>query len=231
MHVLQTKHILHISVFALFFILASGYVYSQTSSDDIVSTVNVSVCGNAIQEADEDCDTSDLGSSTCESVGFGPGTLSCNSACEFNTTACSPAPTATPTPIPTQTPTLVPTSIVSSAASTSSNNDESSNSVSVSTVSPLPTQGGNIIRVTPSLNPIPAVIRLFDLDNDGALTRNEIPNVVRRWFVVWRSYINNEEVLSNQVELNETEYSICDINDDNICNVVDISVLFYYVEL
>ncbi len=48
-------------------------------------------CGNGIQEGTEACDGTDLGSATCESLGFsGGGTLHCNANCTFNRADCLP---------------------------------------------------------------------------------------------------------------------------------------------
>ncbi len=49
-------------------------------------------CGNGVQEPGEDCDGSDLGGQTCESQGFGPGTLACDATCTFDTSGCSAPP-------------------------------------------------------------------------------------------------------------------------------------------
>ncbi len=48
-------------------------------------------CGNGVAEGTETCDGSDLGGATCQSEGFGTGTLLCNAACTgFNTSNCQP---------------------------------------------------------------------------------------------------------------------------------------------
>ncbi len=47
------------------------------------------LCGNGAIDAGEACDGSNLGGQTCQSQGVGPGTLSCNSSCRFDTAQCS----------------------------------------------------------------------------------------------------------------------------------------------
>lgn len=47
-----------------------------------------SVCGNGVRESGESCDGSDLGGQTCQSRGFGGGTLACTASCAFNTSGC-----------------------------------------------------------------------------------------------------------------------------------------------
>lgn len=55
-------------------------------------TVGVTTCGDGAVQAAEACDGSDLHGQTCETVGYGPGTLGCTSACGFDTSQCGPAP-------------------------------------------------------------------------------------------------------------------------------------------
>jgi len=43
------------------------------------------VCGNGIKESGEECDGTDLGGATCESLGFASGELSCTDQCTFDT--------------------------------------------------------------------------------------------------------------------------------------------------
>ena len=49
----------------------------------------VAVCGNGIKEAGEQCDGTDLAGQTCVGLGYVGGTLSCNSNCTINTSACT----------------------------------------------------------------------------------------------------------------------------------------------
>jgi hypothetical protein len=58
------------------------------SQGRIVIKVQISVCGNNIKEGGEQCDGTDLGGATCQSLGFSGGTLSCSASCNFNTSAC-----------------------------------------------------------------------------------------------------------------------------------------------
>ena len=46
-------------------------------------------CGDGVVDDVETCDGDELGGTTCESLGFGPGTLSCTANCaEFDTSGC-----------------------------------------------------------------------------------------------------------------------------------------------
>ncbi len=51
---------------------------------------NTDPCGDGqILAGVEDCDGTELGGATCESLGFSSGTLACTAGCEFDTSSCS----------------------------------------------------------------------------------------------------------------------------------------------
>lgn len=81
----------------LFLFIAVGLFFvcsrARTQSTSITATVKISVCGNNVAEDGEDCDGSDLVGNSCITLGFGGGgTLSCDIACAFDTSACVPGP-------------------------------------------------------------------------------------------------------------------------------------------
>lgn len=47
------------------------------------------LCGNGTIDAGEQCDGTNLNGQTCQSQGYGGGTLACNSGCTFNTSGCT----------------------------------------------------------------------------------------------------------------------------------------------
>ncbi|MEE8523712.1 MAG: hypothetical protein V3T72_07245, partial [Thermoanaerobaculia bacterium] len=49
-------------------------------------------CGNGNIDFGEDCDGTNLGGATCESLGFHAGTLSCDLTCMFDTSQCIDQP-------------------------------------------------------------------------------------------------------------------------------------------
>ena len=87
------KHDLMVNLFFLltivlaivFFIFSKEIVFS---SDSVVTTVQISVCGNGVKEGGEDCDTNDFGGVSCTSLGYTSGTLTCDAACDYVTSAC-----------------------------------------------------------------------------------------------------------------------------------------------
>ncbi|PYQ01026.1 MAG: hypothetical protein DMF82_20555, partial [Acidobacteria bacterium] len=64
---------------------------------DASGCVGVPFCGDGvINRPDEDCDRTDLGRRTCESLGLGGGTLTCTSNCKLQTAGCASSGAATP---------------------------------------------------------------------------------------------------------------------------------------
>jgi hypothetical protein len=96
-----------IFLFGVSFLLTLFLKFEKTKAEISTTTVNVtvSVCGNNIKETGEQCDGSDLGGATCQSLGYSGGTLSCRPDCTFNTSGCYTAPPggAPPSPPPTET--------------------------------------------------------------------------------------------------------------------------------
>ena len=50
------------------------------------------VCGNGVLEENEVCDGTDLGSDTCETFGYGGGTLACKDDCTHDMSGCNDGP-------------------------------------------------------------------------------------------------------------------------------------------
>ena len=63
----------------------ASYDVSSCTTD----STDPAVCGNGIIEADEQCDGTNLGGSSCVSLGYSGGNLSCNGSCRFDTAACT----------------------------------------------------------------------------------------------------------------------------------------------
>lgn len=198
----------------LFFLLAilSGFisVSAQDILDTIGATVKISICGNNIIEGGEDCEGADLNGQTCVGLGFGPGTLTCDIACSFDTYDCSPAPTPTPTPTltPTLTPTPTPATLPAATGTPAPGPTATPAPQATNTPAPVPTP----------VPVIPAVVAAFDLDGDGKIEVAEVFPAVRIWVDEWTQAIK-EEVTARK----------CDVNRDQRCDLFDLSILLYYV--
>lgn len=62
---------------------------SSTSTSSTSGGPGDPVCGDGVAERDEECDGDDLGTNSCESLGFAGGTLGCRNNCDFDQTACT----------------------------------------------------------------------------------------------------------------------------------------------
>ncbi len=58
-------------------------------SDCFSSEPPPSNCGNGVIDSSEQCDGGNLNGKACSSIGYSGGTLSCNSSCLYNTSACT----------------------------------------------------------------------------------------------------------------------------------------------
>ena len=82
------------TIFIVALIILGGliFVYNiqvQAQATDITATIQISVCGNAVVEGNEQCDGSNLGGQTCVGRGYDGGTLGCNADCTFDTSSCT----------------------------------------------------------------------------------------------------------------------------------------------
>ncbi|MBM3205451.1 hypothetical protein FJZ41_01205 [Candidatus Shapirobacteria bacterium] len=65
---------------------------------------------------------------------------------------------------------------------------------------------------TPEIE-LPALLRFFDVDGSGRIEVSEIFESVRMWVDLWRRPF----------------VQTCDLNNDHVCNIIDFSVLMYYI--
>ncbi|MCL4353931.1 hypothetical protein M1349_00475 [Patescibacteria group bacterium] len=234
---------------AILLILLSYEKAIALTNQAIITSVRIPVCGDLVAEDPEQCDNSDLKGKNCQSLGFGPGTLTCDIACDFNTNGC-PTPTPTPTPTPSPAPTVVPTS-VPTATPVPTNTPTSvplvtsvpvAETVVTTPVPPTPTSAPNIItdiirNIISQPQIIPVAVLNLDPNKDGLITTNEIYSAVKEWVDEWKAFVklataesanrqDNKQI--SKLELPQ-EIEKCDINKDEKCDVFDFSVLLYYI--
>lgn len=201
--------VLLIITFLLIMAKPLSHIFAQTSSTTVNATIKISVCGNSAVEGSEDCEGSNLNGKSCTSLGYSSGSLSCDIACSFDTSACiSPTPTPTNTPTPTTTATPTPSS------SSSSNDLPSSTPTATDTPVPSP---------TPNL---PASLELFDINGIGKILTSDLSEVVKLWVDEWKKSLTNE--FGGLAANSDTKK--CDVNSDKNCDMKDFSVLMYYVD-
>ncbi len=89
------------------FFFASASVARGQVSKHIEATVAISVCGNGVIESGEQCEGDNLAGATCTSRGYINGALSCDVACDWDTSGCAPAsPRASSLPVVRRGPVL-----------------------------------------------------------------------------------------------------------------------------
>lgn len=62
-------------------------------------------------------------------------------------------------------------------------------------------------------NPLSVLYSDFDLNKDGVITTDEAYNVVKSWTQSWRG-----------------KNTSCDLNNDGLCNIVDFSIMLFYID-
>lgn len=84
--------------------------------------------------------------------------------------------------------------------------------------------------LTPLSSPltiIPTLVLTYDENNDGEITIAEMYSVIKNWIVSWKSILTVDKELSNE---NNGQPHKCDINQDQTCNLTDLSILLYYID-
>ena len=189
----------------------------SAAAQDVTATVRISVCGDLAAEGSEQCDNTDLNGATCRSQGYFAGDLKCNAnptTCEFDESDCyGVAPTPTPTPTPSSTTTTSSTSNTTSTTSTAT----------TPSVIVVPTVTQQIVTATPLL---PTTVAFFDDNQDGRISAGEVSTAVGNWVATWVNFMT--QTTADQTKSVDTK--VCDINLDDTCDLVDLSVLLYHVK-
>lgn len=194
------KYLLIIPV--LFIILIPSSTHAQISSQIDVTT-KINVCGDGIAEGPEECDLTDLKSQTCETRGYGPGNLSCDIACGFDYSQCS-------TPTPTSTPTNVTGTSSPSSTSTSPPSQPTTLIKIITGIVDTPKV------VVQTVLCIPEYLKPFDVNSDCKLSISHLRETISLWI--------------ENTRYKPVSRRICNFNNDSTCDLVDFSILLYYVK-
>ncbi len=108
-------------------------------------------------------------------------------------------------PLPaTPTPTVIPTAPVGEATT-----------VITPTLTPVAAKPTSTPAPTPTPTPVlPPSLKAFDLNNDERITSEEMPQALKKWVFLWRE---------------APRQATCDLNADGICDLIDFSILLYYI--
>ena len=192
----------------------------------------ISLCGDLKIDGNEQCDLTNLNNQTCQSLGFASGDLFCRENCFFDLSQCinpTPTPTSIPTPTPSSTqttpnptPTSSSTQITPNPTPTSFDSSPDFSKIVPIFQPPFEFNLPSILKVTPSpdlaigtINNFPVLVK-YDHDQSGYIETNEISELI-------------EVMVKQSQNSSQTNYSLdCDLNNDHICNVIDLSILMYY---
>lgn len=207
-------------------ILATFFVFSLLAVDSLAQTISninasvkISICGNDIIEGGENCEGSNLNGKSCQDLGFGGGTLSCDISCSYDVSACTAA-----TPTPTPTPSSVSSNNSSENKSDKKDNGNTSDDTHVPT--PIPT---STVRVNSAANNslLSPALQTF-VKESGSIRKDDLRVAVSTWVDGWKNYTKLENAQNTNAAVVAT--NVCDINHDGTCGVQDFSILLRYVE-
>jgi hypothetical protein len=198
---------------------------SAATSTNVDATIKISVCGNNVAENGEECDNTDLKGKTCQSLGLGNGTVTCDASCSLVTTACTQA-----APVATTVPTSAPINTVT----------ESTNQPNVvqptpippfptATPTPLPQPATFIANLLAPIKAFPAKLIYFGANQNGTIPQTKLRATVQLWVNQWKSFLTNTPYKKDTATKQATNAE-CDINNDHICNIVDLSIMLYHVQ-
>lgn len=196
---------LSLLVLLLLFLNYSAIVHAA-ANQNINATVKIGVCGNGIAEDNEDCEDLDLKSKTCVSIGYGGGTLSCDTSCTFNTLLCTP---------------------VVISEDNDDSDDSNSSSDDSETVTRTITQ---VITEVVYKYELPEFIKKFDLNEDNKIDASELYGLSKKWVDAWKGFLVQQVEALKEKDPEVLGSTTCDLNDDSECNLVDFSILMYYVD-
>lgn len=205
-------------IFLIFLLLFSeSFFVSQVfanATTPVDATINLSICGNNIAEGSEDCDNTDVRGKTCAGLGYGGGILTCDISCSFDTSNCIPI-TPTPTSISGSQDTEPTAALMSKIAPT---------------ISALPEDNSLLNTLLEPIRSFPQGLLFFGASShSGAIGKNQVYTSVKSWVGEWQQFLTAVHIQNGQVLGAQTAQK-CDLNNDHICDVVDLSVMLYYVQ-
>lgn len=203
-------------LFCLFLFWQNSFMLAQAAETQLINTsVAISICGNDVIEGGEDCEGDNLAGKTCRSLGFFAGALACEATCTFDLRDCVEFPLIEN--VEKNASLIEPTFIALAEP------------VAAATTSPTPS-----LLPQPTALPaaLPETIRRFDELGIGKLLLSDLKKIVSQWIASWRPQQDQSVCPAPDAERNKIagqDLDRCDINGDDICDLVDLSMLLYHI--
>lgn len=192
-----------IIVIPVLFFFLKDYTFAQTYSDIVEVSLRLSVCGDKVVEGQEDCERGEKIERTCEDFGYEKGVLHCDNSCSFDFHSCHPFPEPPEEEIP--------------------NIDEEEEDPGKAKKEKEEKQQEKT-KVEEVFRYIPLLLRTFDFNRDSVINFTEFTEILVNWVENWRVFRQTEEEKKGEVK------GSCDVNFDGECNVIDFSIILYYVD-
>lgn len=178
-------------------------------TETIPATVKIGICGDGVAEGQEECDNDDFMGQTCYSLGYGGGSLICHSSCSLDTSLCIPR-------VPDKPDKDGP------HRDDDPDYDEDDNNEIIRALREF---FGPLANLIPGFS-LPEFMDSFDINGDGKISLQELYDASRIWFDDWTVF--REKNLDFEIDTPDFGLS-CDLNDDGRCDLIDFSILMYYV--
>jgi len=201
-----------------------GLMSVRAQNDDaavVSAQVRLSICGDGIIEGPEDCEGGMIANNSCLSLGYAGGELSCDIACTFDTSSCMPSPPPTVS-ASISSVTSDQVSVLTPTQRTDSVSDSPEASPTISNVTLLQPF---ISELSPSVC-LPPDLAVFASVSSCRLSMLDLNLVVSVWAEEWKRAQHARVV--GEVSLADT--TLCDLNQDNQCDIRDFSILMYVVD-
>jgi hypothetical protein len=232
-------------------LLAVALAYNVT----IPATVETSLCGDGIIEGSEDSEGVHLNNKNCIKLGYGGGDLDCDSACEFDVSNCRPPASASPSPSSSPNPSSSSTAASPAAASSTTTKDDSPSLIKKLVKAAFPqaqkliipsrfnrfdSDGSGRIEKAEMAAAVRQWVDSWHLileEKFAALPSPETSKLVALLEAkptedeinIQPGEVKELEVFTGQIELSEEELEYCDLSGDRDCNLIDLSILLYFI--
>lgn len=231
-----------ISLFVSSFLILGRALPLRAAEGVIRADVALSVCGNGKVEEGEECDGLKSVTKQCNSLFFANGQVSCSTACEFDYSNCVPYVNFAGEPITISQSKIeqleitqaAPTNSVIQATSSVQMNEQTISSASAQTdeqskvdVPALSEETNQLLHISNVITK-EKILSRYGVEQSETTAQPIWMAVVAAWSSDWKEVTDNASQVSPRV-MNET-VSQCDVNNDSVCSIEDISIILFLLD-